>query len=428
MAGLRAVLPLGQAIDDEQFEFRHRLICWVLLAHVPALIIIGVLNGYALWHTVLESSPSLVLGLLGFTRWTRIVRSFAGALGLIWAAATLVHFTNGMIEAHFHWFVVLAFAALYVDVRPFVGAVLFTAVHHAVMSLYDSTLVFEHQRGQDNPFLWTGVHVVFVVMLIGALSVNWFTLTLQHERWIKLEAEQQEVVKQQIAASDEAKAMAAQQKEMLLAQQAQAEALAERTATLVESSSDVRELIGGTSSTMDAINSAASEVADGVHSVLEMAVRANGEASSTRDTVQQLSEQSRRITEMVDLISDIAEQTNLLALNASIESARAGDAGKGFAVVANEVKGLAKRTSEATDQIREITQSVREQVDVSTNRVSGVANLVDQIVARQGEIEAEVDAQQERVGNAKRDVETASNTMLEVIQGIDTLDQTASNV
>jgi PAS domain S-box-containing protein len=69
----------------------------------------------------------------------------------------------------------------------------------------------------------------------------------------------------------------------------------------------------------------------------------------------------QRIIKVSDAISEITKQTNLLALNAAIEAARAGDAGRGFAVVADEVRKLVERTSQATDEIRNMAQSPNEQ-------------------------------------------------------------------
>jgi GAF domain-containing protein len=109
--------------------------------------------------------------------------------------------------------------------------------------------------------------------------------------------------------------------------------------------------------------------------------------------VADLQTSSEDVGEIIGLITSIADQTRLLALNATIEAARAGEAGKGFAVVAGEVKGLAGKTAQATDDVRQRVDTIGAHIAAVSDATTTIGSSIRGLEQAQQEISAVLEEQ-----------------------------------
>lgn len=151
---------------------------------------------------------------------------------------------------------------------------------------------------------------------------------------------------------------------------------------------------------------------ESVHRLLIVINKLGEQSQRTSNSMNHLSERSKEIEQIVEVIQNIAAQTNLLALNASIEAARAGEHGKGFAVVANEVRKLAESTAESTKNIGNLTKKIQEEIEKAYDNTTDNLHLVDEGV----EMSADTNA---RIENILIMIQTLQNGATNVIKAIE---------
>ena len=140
-------------------------------------------------------------------------------------------------------------------------------------------------------------------------------------------------------------------------------------------------------SSMQQINETVHHSADAARQATELAALACQRAehggtvvSEVVANMDQISEASRKISDIIGVIDNIAFQTNILALNAAVEAARAGEQGRGFAVVASEVRNLAQRSAQAAREIKTLIGTSVERVEAGSQRVRDAGSVMQEIV------------------------------------------------
>ncbi len=188
----------------------------------------------------------------------------------------------------------------------------------------------------------------------------------------------------------------------------------EKAAQVQESSYQADQSVATVASAMEQMTEAVSEVAQNTGKASQIAQEAREQTIVTDQVIRELADSAEKIGQVSGLIGSIAEQTNLLALNATIEAARAGEAGKGFAVVANEVKELAKQTSESVNEIDGIVHNLQSRATDATGATNRIVEIIGNMADISDSIAAAVEEQTATTSEISENTQLASGVVKDV--------------
>jgi methyl-accepting chemotaxis protein len=415
VAKLREVVryvPDGTSMPKEMWSGRHRSILIAIVVQVPFLIALGLYSGTEpitgaqipatpLW--MLGGFVAIILGTAGLATASllgRRQRTVLTAFSLMTVSMAMVKLSGGYIEAHFSFFVFVAVLALYEDWVPFAVGVAYVALGHGAFSLIDSSLVYNHTAAIENPIIWGGIHALFVLGLVGALMVNWYSIEKSREeaqRQLDLVAEQ----KAEIQDVEAAKAEVEQRREEVERLNRHLERKADDYSATMERAADgdltARLDAEGKSEAMEQIGVAFNEMMDDIEATMRDVQSFAGEVSAASektvagvDTAEARSEDVRRsIEEIAEGADDQREMLERVSgemnnLSATIEEVASStetvaDAAQQTASIADEGQDTA---GEAIDSVRESRDAIgetAEKVRILDERMADIGEIVDLI-------------------------------------------------
>ena len=404
---------------------------WALL---PIALGVGWLNDSVLVALIAGLVLALLATFFGTAlRGTLTSRLVLSALLIGWAGL-LIQVGGGATEYHFSVFVLMSALLAWRDVRPLLMGAAAAATHHMLFNYLQENDLFGvvvfHHPGWDMVFF----HALFVVVQTAMLLVI--------ARQMAADARSASEVAQLAAHINQQAGYLTlradtQQSETPFARTfsttlgtlhgtlhqvsdgvgqllAESDSILERNAALSTRTDEQAQALEVAASAMSEISIAASLTRDKAQSACELASETRAVATRGEENIQsairsmeKISEESRRVKIILELIDGIAFQTNILSLNASVEAARAGNQGRGFAVVASEVRNLAQRSAGAAKDIEQL-------INESVGRISNG----HQQVARAGETMDQILGSIARVNQIMEDISAASDEQSRGIEQI----------
>lgn len=174
VTGIRRLLPKGDALPEDIWRQRHRVVLVLLGVAGVVLPVFGAVRGYGFVHSLMEGG--IVAGTAAAAAWPRLPRRWRTSIatvGLMLTAAIGVHFSGGTIEGHFAFFVFVGIITLYQDWLAFLVAIAFVVIHHGTVGVWDPAAVYNHPAALRNPWRWAAIHGGFVLAASVAMLVFW---------------------------------------------------------------------------------------------------------------------------------------------------------------------------------------------------------------------------------------------------------------
>jgi diguanylate cyclase (GGDEF)-like protein len=167
-------LPEGRRLSTPVWRQRHRGMTVLLWLHLPALFALALYRGLPAGEAAAQLSILLLPVAVATAPFlSRNVRAAATSLGLVIAASLLVHITGGTIEAHFQFFVILAFLTLYQSWTPYLLALGYVVVEHGLVGALDPRSVYNSPGATEHPWRFAMIHGGFVLAASCANVLSW---------------------------------------------------------------------------------------------------------------------------------------------------------------------------------------------------------------------------------------------------------------
>lgn len=166
-------LPKGTRLPEASWRSRHRLMLAIGWIQVPFVVTIGLSRGLRLVHLLLEAGAVAVLLGGSVLLRQRVYKAVVVSLALVISSGLTVHVTGGLIESHFHFFVVLPLISMYRDWRPLATGLIFVVLHHSVVGVLDPASVYNHPAALAHPVRWALIHGTYVLALTAVILAYW---------------------------------------------------------------------------------------------------------------------------------------------------------------------------------------------------------------------------------------------------------------